>query len=90
MYDGDGLYLDNFSVECTGTYSGSSFQYLSGTSMATPHVTGVAALVLARNPAFTPAQLRTRLLASVDRKASLAGKVVSGGRINAYKAVTGT
>jgi subtilisin family serine protease len=55
--------------------------------MATPQVTGVAALVKARNPAFTTAQLRAKLLASVDAKSSLTGKVATGGRINAYKAV---
>ena len=50
----------------------------------------MAALVLARNPAFSTAQIKGRLLTSVDAKASLTGKIVSGGRINAFKAVSTT
>jgi subtilisin family serine protease len=87
---GDGVFVDDFAVECAGRYTAASYEYLSGTSMATPHVTGVAALVLARNPAFSTAQIKGRLLASTDAKASLAGKTVSGGRINASKAVGAT
>jgi subtilisin family serine protease len=87
QYDGDGIYVDNLAVECVGVYPADSFQYLNGTSMATPHVSGVAALVLARYPGYTTAQLRDRLLTSVDAKPALAGKVATGGRINAFKAV---
>jgi subtilisin family serine protease len=47
---------------------------MSGTSMATPHVAGVAALYLANNPALTPAQLRDKMVAD-----STAGKVTSPG-----------
>jgi subtilisin family serine protease len=56
--------------------------------MATPHVSGVAALVLAKNPAYSTAQIKGRLMASTDAKPSLTNKTVSGGRINAAKAVT--
>jgi subtilisin family serine protease len=87
MYDGDGAYLDDVSLLCAGAYSADSFQYLSGTSMATPHVSGVAALIKARNPGFSTAQLRTRLLASIDAKNSLKSKVATGGRVNAYLSV---
>ena len=63
---------------------------LSGTSMATPHVSGVAALVLAQFPGITNTQLKQRLMNSVDQRNSLSGKMVTGGSINALKAVSGS
>jgi subtilisin family serine protease len=45
-----------------------------GTSMATPQVTAVAALVLAANPAFTPAQVRERLIATATKLAAMGNK----------------
>jgi subtilisin family serine protease len=86
----DGVYLDDLRIECSGIYTAGSFATLSGTSMAAPHVAGAAVLVLARNPGFTTAQLRNRLLTSVDPKPALAGKVVTAGRLNAFKAANGT
>ena len=84
---GDGVFVDDFAVQCAGRYTSASYEYLSGTSMATPHVSGVAALVLARNPTYSTPQIKGRLLASTDAKPSLTNKTVSGGRINAFKAV---
>jgi subtilisin family serine protease len=65
------------------------FEEKQGTSMATPFVAGVAALVLATNPGISIDELRARLLNSVDSLPSLTGKVSTGGRINAAKAVGG-
>jgi thermitase len=63
------------------------YKYDSGTSMAAPIVSGVAALILSVNPSLTSVQTRQILLNSIDLKTSLIGKVFTGGRINAYKAV---
>ena len=55
--------------------------------MATPYVTGVAALVLAHEPRITMPKLKDRILNSVDKLDSLKGKVASGGRICAANAM---
>lgn len=85
----DGVYLDNVRVACVaGSPSGSTdYQYLQGTSMAAPHVAGLAGLLLSVNPNLTVSQLRDAILNTVDRKASLTGKVATGGRINARAAL---
>lgn len=85
----DGVYLDNVRVVCVaGPPSGTTdYQLFQGTSMATPHVAGLAGLLLSINPNLTVAQLRNAILSTVDRKASLNGKVSSGGRINAWAAL---
>jgi subtilisin family serine protease len=67
----------------------SGFQTLSGTSMATPHVSGVAALVLSHQPNLTYKELKDRLVRSARPLAGLRGKVASGGMLDAYLAVTG-
>jgi thermitase len=55
---------------------------MSGTSMATPHVTGAAALYASTHPGATPQQIRSAILSSVVPTPSLAGKTVTGGRLN--------
>ena len=57
----------------------------SGTSMATPQVSGAAALALAVNPGLSVAQLKQAILRTADPVASLAGKIMSGGRVNAFR-----
>ena len=63
------------------------YNYSNGTSTSTPFVSGTAALVLARCPSLTTTKLKELLLATTDRIDSLNGKTVSGGRLNAFKAV---
>jgi hypothetical protein len=74
-------------VDILSLQPGNLYQYLSGTSMATPHVAGAAALVLAKNPTFTTAQVRSAILNNTDPLASLSGKCTTGGRLNLSKAV---
>jgi thermitase len=69
------------------TWLGNEYEEHSGTSMATPMVSGIAALVLSKRPALSVEELRSTLFNSVDKLPSLNGKVATGGRINAAKAV---
>jgi subtilisin family serine protease len=74
-------------VDIYSTWPGGGYQYLSGTSMATPHVAGAAALAKAAFPSATDIGLKTLLLSTVDPKPSLAGTTASGGRLNIGNAV---
>ena len=66
-----------------------SYATYSGTSMASPHVAGVAALVLAENPNLTYAEVKETILDNVDPNEYLNKTTVSGGRLNAEKALEG-
>ena len=74
-------------VDILSTWLGDEYEEKSGTSMATPVISGVAALIVAHNPNISVEQLREKILASVDPLDSLKGKVATGGRINAAKAL---
>ena len=67
-----------------------SYYFFSGTSMATPNVTGVAALILSQNPGFSYAQVRDRLLQTARAVPGLSGKVATGGVVNALAALSVT
>jgi subtilisin family serine protease len=85
----DGGYFDNVQVNCTaGAPSGATdYQFLAGTSMATPHVTGVVGLILAANPALSVAQIRNAILNTGVSVPALNGIVSTGRRLNARNAV---
>lgn len=61
---------------------GSGYASYNGTSMATPHVTGAVALYKSLNPSATAPQIKAAILGSTTPTASLAGKTVTGGRLN--------
>ena len=71
------------------TWLGDRYREASGTSMATPYVSGVAALVIASEPSISMSDLRKRILSTVDKLPALDGKVASGGRICAANALAG-
>lgn len=66
----------------------SGYDFCDGTSMSTPFVTGLAGLLAETYPEFTPAQIRGTILRYVDLLPSLQGKILTGGRINSFKAVS--
>ncbi len=69
------------------TVTGNKYTRMSGTSMATPLVTGIAVLVKAANRALNYSQIKAIISASVDKTSVLNSKIKSGGRVNAKKAV---
>ena len=79
------------AVSIYSTFSGAddAYQVYDGTSMATPHVAGVMALMRSLQPSWTVLQLREKILAAVDPLDSLKDLMTTGGRINAFKAVQG-
>ncbi len=60
----------------------SAYATYSGTSMATPHVTGAVALYSSINPGATAAQIKSAILNAATATPSLSGKCVTGGRLN--------
>jgi subtilisin family serine protease len=66
---------------------GGGYRLLSGTSMATPHVAGVAALAMGRFPAAPHLQIKNLILSSADPLAQLAGRVSTSARLNAFMTI---
>lgn len=65
----------------------SSYGTMSGTSMATPMVASAVAVMRAVNPNISAKEIKETLCSSSDKLSALTGKVISGGRLNAYNAV---
>ncbi|MGQ9670539.1 MAG: S8 family serine peptidase [Desulfosoma sp.] len=70
-----------------GTLPGNGYDNLTGTSMATALVSGLAALVFSKYPTATPAQVKARILRTVDLSDALQ-PILTKGRINAYRALS--
>ena len=73
--------------EIVSTIPGNQYASYSGTSMATPHVAGAAALLWAAYPNDSYADIKAKLMGTVDKLDSLSGKMVTGGRLNINNAV---
>jgi subtilisin-like proprotein convertase family protein len=69
------------------TVPNGEYDTYSGTSMATPHVAGVAALAWSFKPSATWNEIKDAILAGTDPLESLQGKVLTGGRLNAFNAL---
>ncbi len=81
----DGAYVDNVELSCEA--SANTYAFLDGTSFSTAFVSGAAALVWARHPLDTAAEVRSAILGHVDPLPSLTEKVATGGRLDAAAAV---
>ena len=81
------LYAPGTDIVSTYDTAANSYVLLSGTSMATPEVSGAAALALATNPRASAAQLKTALTSTVDLRPALARLCATGGRLDAGAAV---
>jgi subtilisin family serine protease len=76
-------------VDVLSTKRGGGYVAFSGTSMATPHVAGVAALIAAKNPSFSATQIRSKLDTAVDDLGPAGRDSSFGfGRVNLVKALS--
>lgn len=92
LYTNSDWYFNSYGVdmEYTKIYAYSSlstFDYISGTSFAAPVVSGVAALVWSHRPYLSAIEVKNIILDSAYKLPSLAGKVKSGGMVDAYEAL---
>ncbi|MGB9081028.1 MAG: S8 family serine peptidase [Desulfuromonadaceae bacterium] len=77
-------------VNIYSTLPNSSYAYYSGTSMATPHVTGLTGLIKATYPDADWRTIKNLILSSGDDVPSLVDKTITGKRINAYSTLNCT
>ncbi len=73
-------------VNVFSCFTGNSYDVMSGTSMATPHVAGVAGLILSTG-SYDAVTVKKKILNSARPLKSLEGKIMTGGLLDAYKAM---
>jgi len=86
-YGKETVHLGAPGVEILSSTPEGQYGFLSGTSMATPHVAGAAALLKAYNPEISGQEMKALLIDSVDRIDSMAATTISGGRLNVFRAL---
>ena len=83
-----GAWIDDIVLVCSQAVGqASGYAFLQGTSMAAPQVSATAGLLFSLRPAANVEEVRGALLAGVDPTAALAGKTVTGGRLDAAGAL---
>jgi len=75
------------NLDCTSSNFLPNYDYNTGTSFAASFVAGIAGMLLVQNPALTPSDLKAVLVSTSDSRDSFKGRVVSGGRVNAHRAL---
>jgi subtilisin family serine protease len=84
----DGLWFDDLRLLCNAPLATApTYGFLDGTSMAAPHVTGAAGLLFSLKPSASVAEVKNALLASAEPVPSLAGRTVTGGRLDVARAL---
>ena len=81
------LFAPGVNIYTTSKNSTQAYKYDTGTSMSAPFVTGVAALIWSVEPNLTATQVKNRIMQNVDPIPALSNLCVSGGRLNAQKAL---
>ena len=67
----------------------SGSEFYSGTSMAAPHVVGIASAIISINPKLKPNQVKERIMKTCDLKSALSQRAACGGRVNFFSAING-
>ena len=87
-FGANSVHLAAPGVNIYSTVLGGGYQMMSGTSMAAPHVSGVAALLLSTEPSLSPSDIKDRLITTAKPLSTLSGLTVAGGIVDALNALT--
>jgi len=83
---GTGFFIDDLQLTAAGQKD--SYRFMQGTSMAAGYVSGLSALILSKNDGLSATELKAVIESSADLNQNLSEQVSSGGRVNAYNALT--